>query len=300
MAVARKAAAASTAVAVVDTLSPAELMNALQQSGMVQPPSTTRRRMRLDGGVLVTLDANGEVEDMYPPKVVKGVPQPACTLRIVEPPVYYNVFWLGAPKPGEQDRNGTFDASLIGHPEWNGRFVKKYDDPAEQANDQYADLPAYEAVAAASGTRGRFVADLQVQVVPETGEMTGEETIYTLTLSTSSALDWRGTRKAPEAGVAQEKNFIVQLGEFAVAKAIEAGASSKEELQLAVLNAMTALRLGGVVADVYLLRQSNQDNSITWTVIAFKPVHIEMPEANAVLSSGAPAEDADNLDDIPF
>lgn len=292
------AAKPTTAVAVAtpQVLSATELTALLQQSGNLSKPSSDFRRMRLDGGVLVTLDQQGETEDMFPPKMVKGVPQPSVTVRIVEPPVYYNAFWLGAPKPGESERAGSFDASIIGHPDWNGRFVKKYDNPADQAADEYADLNAYETVAAHTGQRGQFKGDIKVQIVPESGELTGEEPVFTLTLSSSAALDWRGTRKNPTGGVVQEKNFIVQLAEFAANAAAEAGGDAAAQ-QKAVLDAMTSLRLGGVVADIYLLRASNEDGSNTWTIPAFKPVHVEFGTEAPALSDGA---DSASSDDIGF
>jgi hypothetical protein len=287
-----------SAVAVVPGLSREELTAALQQSGMVQQASTSYRRMKLDGGVLVTLDAQGEVQEMFPPRMVKGQELPAVVVQIVEPPVYYNTFWLGPPKPGEQNKDGSFDASLMGHPEWNGQFVKKYDDPAKQAEDQWAHLAEYEAVAAYTGQRGQFKGDVKVRIVPESGELTGEETVYTLTLPASSALDWRGTRKNPEGGVVQEKNFLIQLGELAVAQALEAGITDKGALTQAALNAMMALRLGGVVAEIYLRRQTSNDGSFTWTVISFQPIHIEpVTEEPTLIAQGL---DSTPSDEIPF
>ena len=292
------AAKPSTAVAVAtpSLLSAAELTALLQQSGDLSQPSSDFRRMRLDGGVLVTLDAQGEVEDMYPPKVVKGVAQPSVTVRIVEPPIYYNAFWLGPEVNDKGEPTRAFDPNRIGRPELNKSFSKKYDDPAKQAADNNPSNDVYDQVAAATGQRGDFRADIRLQVVPESGEMTGEEPVFTLTLSASAALDWRGTRKNPTGGVVQEKNFIVQLAEFAATAASEAGGDAAAQ-QKAVLDAMTSLRLGGVVADIYLLRASNTDGSNTWTIPAFRPVHVEYgTEAPALTDGAAPA----SSDDIGF
>jgi hypothetical protein len=290
----------NTTTAVVPTsISADTIKELLQQSGMLSQATSNFRRMRLDGGMLVTLDAQGEVEDMFPPKIVKGEPQPSLTVRIVEPPVYYNAFWLG-PEVDEKGRpTGAVDPNRIGHPELAKSFSKKYDDPAKQAEDKGQSNEFYDELEQVTGKRGAFRADVQLQIVPDSGELTGEEPIFTLSLSASAALDWRGTRRNPTGGVVQDENFIVQLANFAVTQVIEAGGDDNAQ-KTAVLNAMTALKLGGVVADIYLLRASNDDGSNTWTIPAFKPVHVEMPEAPAPALSATTDAATESPDDIGF
>ncbi len=268
-----------------------ELMAMLGQAGMLPKPSEGNfRRMSLTSGSLVT-DPGTPEEESWPP-TKRG---PTMTVRIVKPPIYYNAFFMA-----ENEANGGINANRIGRPELNGRFAKKYDDPAEQAADDFSNLEAYEDLARVTGKRGAFKADIQLQIVPESGEMLGTEPIYTLALSTTSAMDFRGTSKNPSGGVVQEKNFIVQLAEFARAQAIEQGLD-KDGQTTAVLNAMTALRLGGVVAEIYLVLTSNEDKSNTWTVVAFKPVHIELGEEQPALASGEVADDfVTTGDDIGF
>lgn len=291
----RAAPTPSTAL-VAPTLDHDELMALLGQSGMTPTGGGQFHRMSLISGSLVT-DPGTSDEETWPP-TRKG---PTMVVRIVKPPVFYNAIWLG-PEVNDDGtpNNGAVDPARINRTDLNKRFVKKYDDPAEQAADEYSYLEAYEAAMAVTGKRGSFKADLQVQIVPESGEMTGDETVYNLTLSTTSAMDWRGTSKNPGAGVVQEKNFIVQLAEFAIENAPEG--SSKAELAQAVLNAMTALRLGGVVAEVYIITARSDDGSRNWPVIAFKPVHIETTVEQTALPAGdATADDLTvNSDDIPF
>jgi len=270
-----------------------ELMAMLGQSGMLPTPSASNfRRMSLKGGSLIT-DEGTPDEESWPPSK-RG---PTMTVRIVKPPIYYNAFYLAA-----EEKNKAIDPRRIGRPDLEKKFVKKYDDPAEQAADEWANLDVYDDLCRLTGGRGQFKADVQVQILPEDGKMTGEEPVYTLSMSTTSALDWRGSTKNPSGGVVQDKNFIVQLAELALAQVIEAGGGKDAQAQ-AILNAMTALRLGGVVADVYLIQtRSESDPSIVWTVIAFKPVHIELGEELPALSEGTvPATDGpDDGDDLPF
>lgn len=282
-------AAASTAV-VVQPLSQDDFMALLKQSGMIAQGGGDFHRMSLRNGMIVT-DKDTPNEEQWPP-TDKGR-GPCFLARIVKPPVFFNSIFCTA----EED-NGGFDANRIGRPELNGRFVKKYDDPAEQANDQYADIADYEAVSAAYGGRGSFNADIQLQIVPESGELAGDEPVYTLTLNATSALDWRGTSKNPNGGTVSDKNFIVQLGEFAQAKAIEAG-GDRTAVMGAVLDAMTALRLGNVVAAVYVRTAENKEKGYSWSAIAFQPVHVETGEAQPALSEGSTDLAADP-DEVPI
>lgn len=287
---------AGTAVAAVipETLSNEDLMALLGQTGMLPKQSEGNfRRMSLTAGSLVT-DPGQPDEESWPP-AKRG---PTMTVRIVKPPVYYNSFFLS-----REEKNGAIDPNRIGRPDLDGRFVKKYDDPAEQAADGFANVDVYEDLNRATGSRGSFKADVQLQIVPEDGQMTGDEPVYTLSLSTTSALDWRGSSKNPQGGIVQDKNFIIQLAELAQNQYIEAGGEQTGVAQ-AVLDAMTSLRLGGVVAEIYLIRtQSEKDPSIVWTVVAFKPIHIEPVEQLAALSAGddpTAAGPETNSDDIPF
>lgn len=261
---------------VAESLSHDELMAMLGQTGAIATGGGGFRRMSLRAGMLVT-DPGTPDEEKWPP-TKSG---PVMIVRIVRPPRYYNSFFMD-----ETEKNGSIDARKIGRPDLNGKFAKKYDDPQDQAEDQYANLDAYEALAAHTGTRGSFKADIDLQIVPESGELTGDEPIYTLSLSTTSALDWRGTSQNPGAGVVQEQNFIVQLSGFAAAQAAAAG-KSKDDQRRAVLDALEALRLGNVFAGLYLvLTQSDKDASMSWWVVAFKPVHIADAEEQAALTEG--------------
>lgn len=266
-------------------------MALLGQAGMTPTGGEgSFRRMSLLGGTLVT-DQGTPDEESWPP-TKRG---PTMVVRIVKPPIFYNSFYLNI-----KEENGAINPHLINRPDLDGKFVKKYDDPAEQAADEWANVDAFEDLARATGKRGSFKGDIQLQIVPDSGEMTGDEPIYTLSLSTTSAIDWRGSSRNPAGGVVQEKNFIVQLAEFALAEAVKNGADETGQAQ-AVLNAMTALRLGGVVAEIYLIQTANEDKSRTWTVVAFKPIHVELGEDQQALPAGdIPVDNSVNPDDIPF
>lgn len=280
---ARTRRAAPNANAVVPaSLSHDDLMALLGQTGAVAQGGTEFKRLTLKAGVLETDDG-----DMFPPLKEK----PSLTVRIVEPPVYYNGIFLS-----EKEINGSIDAGRIGRPELNGRFCRKYDDPAEQAKDNNPANAVYDELVRVTGARGSFKADMKVQIIPESGELTGDEPVYTLSMSTTSVFEWRGSSRDPEKGSVSDTNFMVRLAQFAVAKAAEAG-GDEDAQKSAVLEALTALRLGGVVADVYLMRAENDDKTNQWWVISFDPIHIEVGTGAPALESG---EDPSAADEIPF
>jgi len=258
-----------------------DLMALLGQTGEVAQSQTDFPRMTLKAGVLETDDG-----EMFAPKRNA----PSLTVRIVKPPVYYNAFYLD--KGGQ---NGAIDPRRIGREDLDKRFVRKYDDPAEQAADTNPANAVYDLIADETGQRGSFKGDLLVQIVPESGDMTGDETVYTLTLSTTSVFEWRGSSRDPGAGSVSDENFIVKLAKFAVAQAVENGADENAQ-KTTVLNAMTSLRLSGVIADVYLHRAENDDRTRTWWVISFTPVHIEPVTEQAALAPGEP----ETSEDAPF
>lgn len=276
---------ASKAV-VTQTLSRDELMALLGQTGEVAQPGGEFHRLTLKAGVFETDDG-----EMFPMRK----DGPALTVLIVSPPVYYNALFLGPEVDERGERTGSVDAARVGRGDLNGRFSRKYDDPNEQAKDANPANDIYDELSNLSGQRGSFKADIKVQIVPPDGQMTGEETVYTMSLSTTSVFEWRGSSKNPGGGSVSEDNFIVRLANKAMQDAVEAGADEAGQ-KVAVLNAMTSLRLGGVVADVYPLKAEEKGRS--WWVASFFPVHIEPVE-----NLDAPAlgdGSAEEGGDVPF
>lgn len=267
----------------VTPLSTSDIASLLGESGDLSSGSSFHR-ISLKQGMLETDDGL-----MFPSRQMK---EPALTVRIVSPPVYYNAWWLG-----KDPNSGNFDITTIpgfeGRTDLLGRFAKKYDNPADQQNDRFANTDLYEAIERATGQRGTFKADMQVQILPEDGQFKGDETTYLLTLNTTSALDFRGSSKNRTGGTAQDKNFIIQLAEFAVARAAEAGGDEFAQRQ-EVMKAMEALKTGNVVADVYLPLMK-RDN-FNWTAIAFVPRFYQTDDEAPALEAGDPlATDSDDL-----
>ena len=140
--------------------------------------------------------------------------------------------------------------------------------------------------------------DIQFQVVPEDGTLTGEETVYTMTLSTTGMIQWKGTRKAPNAGSVTDKNFMFMLAELALKNAVDWGQSPQE----AIRTALNALNEGLVAAAFSIKRAMNESNGNTWSVPVIEPVHIEVPSVEETPAIEAEVTDAssESLDGLDF
>lgn len=259
---------------VATKLSSDELTSFLQQSGWAEKASgESIPRLKLDGTTITTPDGEMFVYNPARPKI------PAMTVRIVQPPEEYWAVWIDDSV-----------AAGIGMPELAGSFSKKFikPDPSRKV------WPSDEAFDTIRNTPNLFnkegkqvkpswKADMLVQIIPESGSLKGDEPIYVLTLSTTSVIEFKGTSKGPDTGSVSDTNFIQKLCNMAMEQALKANSDPKK----AVIDALTSLTLGGVAAEVRMLRAENKDLGRSWTVVSFDPVHIEpMQEGDFLLDAG--------------
>jgi hypothetical protein len=151
-------------------------------------------------------------------------------------------------------------ARTVGIPEIAGTFSKKYIHPDPTRRTWPSD-DAFDQLKAA-GIKASWKGDMLLQVVPEDGTLNGDEPIYLLS----------------------EFNFITKLSQFAMKDA--------PDPRLAVINALSSLTLGGVVAEVRIVRAENKELGRTWPVIVFDPIHIEPVEAGPALEAGDVEDEA--------
>lgn len=263
---------ASTSAVVVATLTGDEITALLQGAGAIDSESNTFNRMKVDGSMFLA------GEEVYPYNPVKG--HAAFVARIVSPPEQYQGFWFN-----------DLTAKHANRPEIANRMCKSYYDVPSQAR-KYSETGAscdacpfnpFRPAPIEGEGRCQWKGDLNLQIVPPEGELTGEETIWTLTLSMTGMIEWRGTRKAPSGGSVSEHNFMYKLAELAAGKATEWGVSQSEAINIA----LTSYNLGGVAAEFRILRAQNEDKSRSWSVVSATPIHIEPltedePEAPAL------------------
>lgn len=251
------------ALTVAKELSADQLTALLQSTGWAEKSSgEAPLRMKLDGNMLTTPDGGMYMYNPAKPAV------PALTVRIVKPPEEYWAIWIDAEA-----------AASINAPELRDTFSKKYvhSDPTRRVWDSDE---AFDSLKAA-GNKASWKGDILLQIIPDDGMLKGNEPVYTLTLSTTSLIDFKGTSRDPVAGSVSEKNFIRKLSEYAVS---QEGVTDHEK---AVLDALTSLTLGGVAAEVRILRAENKELGRTWPVIVFDPIHIEpMQDGDMLLAPG--------------
>lgn len=268
----------STAVAVAPptTLSNDELTALLQQAGWAeQRTGEAPTRLKLDGNMLVTPD--GEMF-LYNPK---HPTIPAMVVRIVKPPEEYWGMYISEA-----------NAAAFGDPSLGNTFSKSYV-VADAGRRIWPSDQAFDALKAANlfdeygkPVKPSWKADMELQIIPDDGQLKGDEIIYTLTLSTTSLIEFKGTSRAPEAGSVSDMNFIRKLSLFAIEND-ESGNPTT-----AVLNALTSLTLGGVAAEVRIARAENKEKGMSWSVIVFSPIHIEpMQQGDRLLKPGETDED---------
>lgn len=269
-----------TAVAVATSLTSEELNALLQSSGFTPKPSGGAR-LGLNGQSLVASDT-GETFNYNPVKKT-----PALTVRIVKPLEEYNAFWIS-------DDN----AKALGRMDIASTFSKKFYNPDPDRRVWDSDL-AYDDIKARNDLvddyghplKASWKGDVLVQIIPASGSLTGEETVYTITLSTTSVIEFKGASKTPDGGVVSDKNFIRKLCEYAQENAAEGVTPTK-----AVVDALTAYTLGGVVAEIRLPLAEDKVHNRRWTVIVFDPIHIEPVTAGPALEAG----DTDDTEPSPF
>lgn len=258
---------ATTSVATTTDLTPEELTALLQSTGWAEKASgESLARMKLDGNMLTTPDGGMYVYNPNKPTV------PAMTVRIVRPPEEYWAIWIDAEA-----------AAAIQQPSLKDTFSKNYvhPDPTRRtwpSDEVFNQLKEH-------GFKASWKADIFVQVVPDDGQMVGDEPVYILTLSTTSLIEFKGTSRAPSEGSVTDENFITKLSKFAMENNPGTG-------KTAVLDALTSLTLGGVVAEVRILRAENKELNRVWSVVSFSPVHIEPMSAgdSLALNAGNPDE----------
>lgn len=251
----------------------------LQSTGAVEAPRESFNRIKVDG-------PNFIAEDNAWQTPVRG-DGPAFLARIVAAPSQYQAKWFEEA-----------EAERVGRPQVAKSFCKSFFEVPAQAREQSEDGTSCRSCPFNPFERGvqnkcAWKGDLRVQPFPEGDdpELTGEEPIYLLTLSTSAMFQWKGPSRDGET------NFITELGRFAVINAqrlwnIEV--TTQEQAKQVVNLALGALNAGLVAAEVRSVKKTNESAGREWYVPVLTPIHIDVDTSpEAVL----PAE-AVNTDDF--
>lgn len=268
----------TTAVA-LPTLSDDDYLKLLRASGMVQDVTPSVNRIKVEGLIFNVGD------DQYVANPKTG--QPAFRARLLGPLVDYQALWITDGLADQMGRSG-----------FRG-FCKSFDFKFAEDGSSCANCPAGpwvkydERPLDEDGKRARcsLKGDLELQILDANGTIT-DETVYTLTLSTSAVVEFRGTKKDQTAGAVSKLNFLQKL--------MRLGAQlDAENPSAGVAKALAAYQNGGVVVDVHSLKASSDDGARTWYVPSLTPVEILDIEQPTMLPQGASEVPADG-DELPF
>ena len=243
------------------SLTPEEISAILAGHGAIDNEAEEFHRIKVDGTNFVSDD------DIWMSNPKTG--EPAFVARLLSPPVQYQSFWFTPEAAITADR-----------PEMANKFCKShYDNPQENrefgTNGASCRACPYNPFGN-EYPKCSWKGDIQFQIIPEDGVMKGDEIVWTITLSTTGMIEWRGTRKNQTGGSATDKNFMHKLAELALTLAPEWGMGPDE----AVVAALTSLNGGGVAAEFRSVRMSNEQSGNTWSVPSLTPVHIELLSGN--------------------
>lgn len=257
------------------TLTNDEITAALRGAGMIENRQEFPR-IRLDG---LTFHAG---EEMYISNPKTNTP--AFLAQIVTPPAEYQSRWF--------EDDGVL-ARAVGRPEIAGHMCKSHFDVDGQRREYAEDgtscrkCPVNPFVRRdnlppeAREQRCSWRGDVELRILDEDGQMI-DETVWTMSLPTTGMIEWKGTSKEPEKGSATELNFMQRLARLGAE-------SNPDNPTQGIFNAMTALSLGHVVAEVRSIPQQAQ-NGNRYSVISFTPVVILPVEEQPALETSTDTE----------
>lgn len=261
-----------SAVAVPYTpLTTSEISAILAASGAIDEQNLGYIRMKTQGTSFITDN------DFWNSNPKTGTP--AFTARLLGPPVQYQAFYfdaVSAEKAGRPDMVKKFCKSHYDNPNENREFGTNH------ASCRACPFNPFGHEQPKCGWKG----DLNFQIIPEGTPLTGDEPIHTITLSLTGMIEWKGTRKTPNAGSVSDKNFMYKLAELSIEQAEEWSVPPGE----AILIGLSALNEGLVAAEFRSLIARNEEKGMEWSVISLTPVHVQKPDTGdepPALESGA-------------
>jgi hypothetical protein len=254
-------------IAPADLFKPEELSTILANAGAIEQPSETFSRLRLEG-------PNFVAEDNAWQTPIKGG-GPALICRIVAPPEEYQAKWFT-----------DADAQLGDRPDMaGGKFCKsRFGVPSEArefgTNGASCRTCIFNPFQRDYQNKCAWKGDVRVQPFPDgpDPELSGDEPIYTLTISTTGMIEWKGTASSNMRGSVSERNFIARLGQFAITNAKDIwdiDPTSRMGAEQAIMRGLGALNAGLVAAELRSLKMVNEERGREWYVPSFVPIHIE-------------------------
>lgn len=293
----------STELAVLDTNS-TEWLAELQRVGLVNPAmgGTSLNFIRISGNVVMY---DGEPIAEY--SQIKK--EPALYVQLTGMPKEYQGLWFDKPENAARADSNARLASLLGRdgtipgtPSIEGRWCRSWFDDESQ-NRKFAEdgtscdtcavhpwVPKEKLPAEAKGKRCGWRARLEFRILnkQEDGTLNAtDDTLYTIDLSTTGVIEFKGTGRNPLEGSASPKSSIAELAELGYSKWGRPG----------IEKAKTLLDLGGVICELHIIQQANDARS--WETPHFRPVEILELEEQKQLPP-PPANEELTQEEVPF
>lgn len=275
---------APTNAVAVPALTPDDYTKMLAAAGFIAEPKSEINRIKVDGLTFMV----GDDMFMYNPKTDK----PAFLAQIIRRPREYQSLWIDDSVGAQIDRPdaaGRFCKSYFDVPDQNRKFAEDGSSCTNCPAGPWVKWDSLPTDANGYKAKCKWKADVEVRVVGADGAIS-DETIFTLTLATTGAIEWGGTAKERTKGAVSPLNFMQKL--------VRLGAESDpEDPKRGVARALIMLDRGGVVAEVRALPAKSDDGARTWNVVSFNPVAIhDVEDAPALPEGEIPAVG----DDLPF
>lgn len=270
-----------------DVLSPEEVTKLLQGAGFLESeqPSFGYQRVKLNG---TTFEIGDEVY-VSNPKTKK----PAFIANIVETPKQYQARYFDPNKDGDMQLLET-----MGREHLAGTFCKSYFDEPQQAREKNTEgdsckaclvnpyVPKAKVPEAAGGKKCQWRGELLLRILDEEHKVI-DDNIVMVDLSTTAMMEWQGLSSDPVKGYVSDLNFMQKLAALG---------QKKYGGQAGIFKALTALKLGGVIAEVRALQTSS--NGMNFSVISLTPIDIvdDLTEERPAIEGSSDSDDTD----VPF
>lgn len=257
-------------------LTDASITEALRAAGMIETPQEFPR-IKVDGQTFIAGD------NMYISNPKSG--DPAFLAQLLGPPIEYQARWF--------DDDGDL-AQAIARPELAGTMCKSHfakEGEKREFNEKGMSCRTCQVnpwvhrdnlPPEARGQKCTWRGDIELRILAD--DMTiADETVWTLSLSTTGMIEFKGTGKEPAKGSVSDFNFMHRLARFG-------GDRDPENPNRGALHAITSLPLGLVVAEVRSI-PAQASNGNRYSVVSFNPAAIvEADDQPALTTTEQPDE----------
>lgn len=269
-----------------EVLSPEQITALLRGGGFIEAENASfgYQRVKVNG---TTFHIGDEVYVSNPKKK-----EPAFVALIVETPKQYQARYFDPEKAGDMRLLDTMD-----RPHLAGTFCKSFFDEPGQAREKNESgdscktcivnpfVPKAKVPEDANGKKCQWRGELLLRVLDDERKVINDEVVM-VDLSTTAMMEWQGLSSDPVKGYISDVNFMQRLAQLGMEK-------SPENPTAGIYKALSALKLGGVIAEVRAIQTSSGGNN--FSVVQFIPIDFIDVDVKPAIETTA-----DPDPDLPF